>query len=222
MINPRFTSVQVTPLVASLRDFIARLKQENSLLVVQREVEPRFELNAVVRKIQAGPNLPVLFEHVRGTRFPVVSNTLGNYRILARLLNVDIGDVAATWAALTTTTAAPISDAHPDADPEWQEIPFTDVPHITFSEKDAGPYLTASAIVARDPDSGIVNLSYHRMQMVGPTELRCRLSTSGDLYRIQQKQGKARRAATGGGCDRSAAERHAGGRQHDRAGPERI
>ena len=44
--------------------------------------------------------------------------------------------------------------------------------------------------MARDPDSGVANLSYHRMQMVGSDELRCRLSTSGDLFRIQQKMEK--------------------------------
>ena len=40
----------------------------------------------------------------------------------------------------------------------------------------------------------MVNLSYHRMQMISDTELRCRLSTSGDLYRIQQKHEKKKTA----------------------------
>jgi 4-hydroxybenzoate decarboxylase len=173
-------------LTASLRAFVDELKRQGRLLVVDREVDPRFELNAVVRKVQAGPNLPLLFRHVRGCRYPVVSNTLGNYAILAGILGVKIGKVAARWAELTGGRQAS-SEAFPPEDVVYEDVSLDEVPHITFAEKDAGPYLTASVIVARDPDSQVVNLSYHRMQIVSARELRCRLSTSGDLYRIQQK-----------------------------------
>jgi UbiD family decarboxylase len=175
-----------TNVPATLREFIADLRASGQLLEVEREVDPRFELNAVVRKVQAGPNLPILFKRVRGCRHRVVSNTLGNYRIIAGLLGVAVGDVAAKWAELTAGGAS-VDEEHPAEAVEREEISLDDVPHLTFSEKDAGPYLTAGGIVARDPDSGIVNLSYHRMQIVADNELRCRLSTSGDLYRIQQK-----------------------------------
>ena len=66
-------------MAGSLRDFMMGLQKRKQLLVVKKEVDPKFELHAVVRKVQAGPNLPVLFEKVRGTRFPFVSNLLGNY-----------------------------------------------------------------------------------------------------------------------------------------------
>ncbi|HLI10799.1 MAG TPA: UbiD family decarboxylase [Alphaproteobacteria bacterium] len=175
---------------ASLREFIATLKREGLLLVVNREVDPKFELNAVLRKIQAGPNLPVLFERVRGSRFPVISNTLGNYSIIARLLGVEIGSVAARWAELARPSSSAILKEHAEEKAPLREISLSEIPHITYSEKDAGPYLTAGVIIARDPDTAVVNLSYHRMQIIGPHELRCRLSTSGDLYRIQQKAEK--------------------------------
>jgi UbiD family decarboxylase len=108
------------------------------LLVVRREVDPKFELNAVVRKIQSGPNLPVLFEKVRGNRYPVISNTLGNYRIIAQLLGVELDRVAARWAELTASTAT-IGDEYPAENVDMEEVSLADIPHITFSEKDAGP-----------------------------------------------------------------------------------
>jgi UbiD family decarboxylase len=171
----------------SLREFVKQLEADNQLLVVRREVDPRFELNAVVRKIQAGPNLPVIFEKVRGTPYRVISNTLGNTSIIAQLLGVGIEKVASRWAELTTQGGGAIAEEHETEKSEFEEISLGQIPHITFSEKDAGPYLTASVIVARDPDTGVANLSFHRMQIVDDGELRCRLSTSGDLYRIQQK-----------------------------------
>ncbi len=176
---------------ASLAEFVEGLRREGALLTVRREVDPNFELNAVVRKVQAGPNRAVLFERVRGSRFPVLSNALGSTAAVARLLGVGIEGVAERWAALTDPSAPAAEGEH--AAPVaagLEEIALAELPHIVYCEKDAGPYITAGIIVARDPESGVVNLSYHRMQMIGPDELRCRLSTSGDLFRIQQKMEK--------------------------------
>ena len=175
----------------SLRAYLGYLRERGQLLVVEREVDPRFELNAVVRKIQSGPNLPVLFRRVRGTQFPVFSNGLGNYGLVAQLLAVGVDQVASRWAELTAGQGQ-VAGEFPAENIPLKEVSLHDLPHITFSEKDAGPYLTAGIIAARDPDTGVVNLSYHRMQIISGDELRCRLSTSGDLFRIQQKMEKRR------------------------------
>jgi 4-hydroxybenzoate decarboxylase len=178
----------------TLRSFISSLKGQGRLLTVDREVDPKFELNAVVRKIQDTVNLPVIFNRVRGSRYKVVSNTLGNYDIIAGLMGVTRSGVARRWAELTSFSG---TESLPEFDPtsaQYEEISLEDVPHLTFSEKDAGPYITAGVIVVRDPTTHVVNLSYHRMQMISPTELRCRLSTSGDLYRIHQSAETAGRS----------------------------
>jgi UbiD family decarboxylase len=176
---------------ASLRSYLNYLREREQLLVVDREVDPCFELNAVVRKIQSGPNLPVLFRRVRGTRFPVFSNGLGNYGLVAQLLSVGIDQVASRWAELTAGQGHVAGEFAAENIP-FKEMSLAEIPHIVFSEKDVGPYLTAGMIIAKDPDSGVVNLSYHRMQIVSDTELRCRLSTSGDLFRIHRKMEKRR------------------------------
>jgi UbiD family decarboxylase len=181
----------------TLRTFLESLKQSGKLLTVEREVDPRFELNAVVRKIQSEMNLPVIFNRVRGTRYRVVSNGLGNYDIIAGLIGEHRSGVARKWSELTSAMNGQQLPQLPSTAAEYEEISLDDVPHITFAEKDAGPYITAGVITARDPDTGIVNLSYHRMQIISDTELRCRLSTSGDLYRMQQsaeKRGQPLRA----------------------------
>jgi UbiD family decarboxylase len=187
---------QVT-LSETLRTFLESLKQSGKILTVDREVDPQFELNAVVRKVQSEMNLPVIFNRVRGTRYKVVSNGLGNYDIIASLIGEQRSGVARRWGQLTSSMSSQELPEFPSAAAEYEEISLDDVPHITFSEKDAGPYITAGVITARDPDTGITNLSYHRMQIISGTELRCRLSTSGDLYRMQQlaeKRGEPLRA----------------------------
>jgi len=182
--SDRIAAHSASPAPMSLRDYLEHLREGRRLLTVRREVDPRFELNAVVRKIQSGPNLPVLFEKVRGTAHRVISNTLGDYSRIAGLLHVEVNELARTWAErMSAPVPAELEQAEATA---LHEISLKAIPHITFAEKDAGPYLTSSVVVARDPQSGVVNLSYHRMQIVSDKELRCRLSTSGDLFRIQQ------------------------------------
>jgi 4-hydroxybenzoate decarboxylase len=185
--------------LATLRDFVARLDATGRLLRVRKEVDPRFELAAVLRAVQRSSNLPVLFERVTGTRFPVVSNVCGSYESIAGILGVEPGQVVRRWAALM---AGPAPPAHAAAPPggadDLEEISLFDLPLVTYCEKDAGPYLTAGVIAARDPETGRLNLSYHRMQMIDPGELRCRLSPSGDLFRMHaraERDGRALEAA---------------------------
>jgi 4-hydroxybenzoate decarboxylase len=180
------------PPLATLRDFVARLEATGRLLRVRREVDPRFELAAVLRAVQRSSNLPVLFERVKGTRLAVVSNVCGSYESIAQILGVEPDQVVRRWAALMAEPAPARQPALAGTD-DLEEISLFDLPLVTYCEKDAGPYLTAGVIAAKDPDTGRVNLSYHRMQMVDPGELRCRLSPSGDLFRMHARAERAGR-----------------------------
>ena len=174
--------------IASLREFVRHLDSQQRLIRIRKTVEPKFELAAVLRQVQRTSNLPVLFESVRGTPYPVVSNVCGSFESIGHILGVDTREVVRRWSALTAdrTRAAP-GRPSPVEPIHYEEVSLPDLPLITFCEKDAGPYITAGVILAKDPDTGRPNLSYHRMQVIDATELRCRLSTSGDLFRMHAK-----------------------------------
>jgi len=173
-----------------LRGLLAGWESDGLLLRVSREVEPKHELAAVTKRIQAERNLPVIFENVRGTGFPVVSNVFGNYAMVSEVLGASRESIAARWAELTAAGGDPeVLDEEGEA-PERMEVDFDTLPHLIFCEKDAGPYLTAGVVMAKDPDTGVPNLSYHRMQIIGGGEVRTRLNRAGDLFRIQQKAEK--------------------------------
>ena len=131
---------------------------------------------------------------MKGNRFPVVSNVYGNYSLVAQMLGVTSSGLAARWADITEAAGSSSRFSRSDGSVARREIALTDVPHLTFCEKDAGPYLTAAVVAVKDPESGVINLSYHRMQIIDDTELRGRLSPSGDLFRIQQAAEEAGRA----------------------------
>jgi 4-hydroxybenzoate decarboxylase len=73
-----------------------------------------------------------------------------------------------------------------------------DLPAITYFERDGGPYLTSPIFIAREPDTGVANLSFHRAMIVSDQELRIRLGATHDLARYQAKaesRGQALEAA---------------------------
>ena len=173
-----------------LRGLISALESQGKIHRIHREVDARFELAAVTHRIQSESNLPVVFERVQGTSFSVISNVYGNYSLVAQMLGTDAAGVVATWSRMMSESGAggeELKEPAPEQTPEIVGVGLADLPHIVFREKDVGPYLTASMILAKDPDTGRENLSYHRMQMVDDSKLLVRLSPAGDLYRFQQK-----------------------------------
>ena len=64
----------------SLRTFLDLLTRENEIITVKAEVDPYLELAEIHRRVisEGGPAL--LFERVKGSRYPVVTNLFGTER----------------------------------------------------------------------------------------------------------------------------------------------
>jgi 4-hydroxybenzoate decarboxylase len=171
-----------------MRDYIERLMQRGEMRVIERAVDPRHELAAVVKRSQAESDLPLLFRKVNGSALPVVSNLYGSRRRLCELIGAPDGGFASRWLGIAR-------DLKPGAYTQFARVPaaayrdatLSDLPQITYWEKDAGPYFTAAVFLAKEPDTGVANLSFHRAMYVSDDELRIRLGTTHDLTRYQAK-----------------------------------
>jgi UbiD family decarboxylase len=64
----------------SLRTFLDLLNRENEIVTIKAEVDPYLELAEIHRRVisEGGPAL--LFERVKGSRYPVVTNMFGTER----------------------------------------------------------------------------------------------------------------------------------------------
>jgi 4-hydroxy-3-polyprenylbenzoate decarboxylase len=150
----------------SLRTVLADLEQAGELRRIAEPVSPRFELSAMLAAGDRGPAL--LFESVQGTRMPVVGNVLGSRERIAASLGVAVEGLGERVVA---ALAAPIEPA-PVAEALCQQVVVDDpdlaaLPLPWFFEHETGPYVTAGAIVARDPDGGAANLSIARLKPLG-------------------------------------------------------
>ena len=171
-----------------MRKYVHKLVDRGEMRIVDREVDPRFELAAVVTRSQQESSRPILFRKVQGSALPVVSNILGSADRMCELLGATNGQLCQRWAAIMKTVDT-MSDDYTrvvTADP-MVEGKVTGLPQITWREKDAGPYITAGVYLARDPETGVPNLSFCRTFMKSDLELVCCIDPPHDLAQYQAK-----------------------------------
>jgi 4-hydroxybenzoate decarboxylase len=170
-----------------MRDYMAKIKEAGQLRVVQRTVDPYLELARVVEASQARDADVILFENVRGSPFAVVSNIYGDEARFAGLLGVAPENFGQGWMDamhrfenLSHEVFEPVSAA-----PDLCEYKLDDLPRIHWREKDGGAYISAGVFYARDPLTGVGNLSFCRALM-REDRLVCCLVPFHDLARYRQ------------------------------------
>ncbi len=178
-----------------MRAYIDTLLASGEMRIVEREIDGHFELAAVTHRSQHESDLPILFKRVKGSSFPVATNIFGSRQRLSNLIGADDGAFCRRWVELMRQPGQALVSIPPSAVPaNFKEIKLSDLPQITYHEKDAGPYITAGIFLAKDPATGVPNLSFHRCMHVSDAELRVRLGTSHDLTGYQAKAEQANQA----------------------------
>lgn len=155
------------------REQVDFLESRGDLIRITKQVSPRFEIAAVAKKLDPGP--AVLFEKVDGHNMPVVIGTDGDRGRIAASLGISPLDLAERYAGAIADPVAPeVVEDGPIKEVRLDRAIdlMAELPILTHYEHDGGPYLTTGIVIAEDPDRGIRNLSYHRLQVTGPSEMR--------------------------------------------------
>lgn len=157
-----------------LRGWLALLAGRGQLRRLRREIDPDQEVAAVLGEVDG--KHAVRFDAVRGASLPLVGNTVTSRSHFALALDCAEHEVPGRVAGAIRSpekcrwvdpSAAPVLADRVDGGDLLGDLPLP-VQH----EYDAGRYLTAALVLARDPRTGAVNLSINRMQVTGPDEVR--------------------------------------------------
>ncbi|BFU45316.1 UbiD family decarboxylase domain-containing protein [Krasilnikovia sp. MM14-A1004] len=170
-------------MITDLRAAVAALESmPGELLRVTDELPARFGPGARYARWAGtpappptGPGPAVLFEKVRpdtGAPSQLLMGLYGTRRRAAALLGLRPEQVP---FRLRDAVAAPLAPV-PAADPgRWPRhtLPtdLSALPIPVLTDEDAGPYLTLGAVLATDPETGVRNLSVHRMCVRGTDRL---------------------------------------------------
>jgi len=159
------------------------------LLTSKCEVDPKFEIAAVMKQAEKSRKA-IHFKKVKNSKFSVVNNVFGSRKMLALLFETTPEHVVNEWIERTKKPIDPelISSAPAkEVVKKGPDVNLEELPIVTHCSKDAGPYITAGIVVAKDPETGIRNVSVNRMQLKGRKKLGIRMMPPQHLGVIHQK-----------------------------------
>lgn len=177
----------------NLRAFLQDLesKSPEEIWRIPAEVEPTSDITALVLELERRGEYPVLwFERVRGSRFPVVTNVFAHRRRYARALGVPVESLHDEWVKRGDRRIAPVmrqTGPVREVVKTGDQVDLNELPIINHFPEDAGPYITNGIVVAKDPDTGVRNASFHRMQLRGRNRLGTSLHSRRHLWDYQRR-----------------------------------
>jgi 2,5-furandicarboxylate decarboxylase 1 len=157
--------------ITTLRDWLDHLAARDRLAVIRPEVSLQFELAAIAKRLDG--QKATVFPRPGGHAMSVISGLVSDRQWIADAMGVDSGDVLARFQEAMLNPlpwkevkSAPVQEiVHREVDLGMQ------LPLPTHNEYDNGAYITAGLCIARNPVTGVQNVSLHRLQLTGPNRL---------------------------------------------------
>src|SRR3984957_3298681 len=154
-----------------LRSWLQRLVATDRLVVARDGVSLIDELAAVAKKLEL--ERAVLFPKPGQHDIPVVANLFADRSWIADSLAVSTDQLLPRFLQAVRhplpwveVSAAPVQEVvHREIDLLRQ------LPIPKHNEHDSGPYITVALLIARNPATGIQNVSIHRSQVSGPDRI---------------------------------------------------
>ncbi|MEG0297473.1 MAG: menaquinone biosynthesis decarboxylase [Clostridium sp.] len=171
-----------------LQAFITKLENEGQLKRITIEVDADLEITEITDRVSKEYGPALLFENVKGSKYPVLINSMGTYERMAMALGVesldDIGndieefmDMANYMGLMNKFKSLPrlsrMATVFPvklptkgacqeviNHDPDLNEIPV-----LKCWPKDGGKFITLPLVMTKDPETGIQNMGMYRMQI---------------------------------------------------------
>jgi 4-hydroxy-3-polyprenylbenzoate decarboxylase len=171
---------------SSLAECVRDLEKHGHLIRIKEEVDPYLEMAAIHLRIfeQGGP--AILFESVKGSRFPAVSNLFGTLERSKFMFRDSLGSVEQLVAlrsdpikalksplkyagsGLTALSALPLKQSLFKS--QFQKTTISQLPQIVNWPMDGGPFITMPQVYTEDVDKpGVMNsnLGMYRIQLAG-------------------------------------------------------
>jgi len=174
----------------SYLDLIKR-KRPDELVIVSRPIDPAHEITAFVVKLEReARRRPVLvFENVKGTRFPVLTNLHASRARLAMAINASPEATLRTYLRAMEHPIAPrvvASGPVKEVVLRGDAVDLGALPQILHHEGDGGVFLTSAISFAKDPTAETWNCAYNRLMVKGRDTTSIHLTLGKHLWEFQR------------------------------------
>ncbi|WP_415281948.1 UbiD family decarboxylase domain-containing protein [Candidatus Nitrososphaera sp. FF02] len=175
-------------MASDLRSYLSLLQKQGELVHVKKTVSAKFELAAVVSKFDG--KQAVMFEKVKDSKMAIASNVCGTARRFCLAVGSEIPkDPAEVKKAINSRITQALSKMSAPGKATTAQFEqnssrnLYDVPIVTHFEKDAGAFVTASIVFAKDGERGNQNSSTHRLLRLDEKHMAIRMVEGRHLHK---------------------------------------
>lgn len=208
-----------------LQSYLEALKKRKLLTEIDIEVDPELEITEITDRVSKQFGNALVFNNVKGSKFPLVINAMGTYERLNLGLGVknldeiahqiesymDVGSYASLLGKIKAIPKlAPLPFIFPRKVKKapCQEVitepNLDDLPIIKCWPQDGGKYITLPLVFTKDPDNGQQNVGMYRLQVYDSktTGMHWHLHKDGkEIYEKYRRLGKKMPVSVALGCD---------------------
>jgi 4-hydroxy-3-polyprenylbenzoate decarboxylase len=205
----------------TLSDFLTHLETRGDLKRVRREVDWAYEVTEIAGREARSEGPALLFENVRGARFPLAVNVLAAKRRIEWALGRTPGSVGAELEellhALPPRRLGDLWKLRGSAGrvlamrPQAASVPRADLgadlsplPNLQLWPKDGGRFVTFGLVLTQHPASTVRNLGIYRMHVFDPktTGMHWQIGKGGGFhFHEAEKRGRPLEVAVAVGAD---------------------
>lgn len=167
----------------SLREFLSHLSAEEKITLKIKRKD--YLLSALEEILEKKKRFPVIELVDPDTRQRTVANIFANRDILNRHIEnvVDTEIHASEFKDTVTVQNAPVHECISTGD----QVDLLELPVFVHFPEDAGRYITSGIVIAKDPETGRYNFSFHRMMLKTQNKIGISLHSRGDLWNYYRK-----------------------------------
>ena len=171
-------------MTSDFRDFIEKLEKEGELHRVKEEVDPNLEITEIAIKAQKENKPALLFENVRGSRYPLAINSFASAKRIRIALGQEPEEIGVELLNFVESLKPPSlknifthrktvkrllsfrptktrkSPVHEESSESLGELPI-----LKCWPDDGGNFITLPLVQTKDLITGIPNLGIYRMQI---------------------------------------------------------
>ncbi len=132
----------------------------------------------------------VIFDNIKGYKYGLFNNVFGRREYLAMAFGCEKEKVVDIFGERMEERVKPVMVENAPVQEvvlNPGEFDIRKFPFIQHGQNDAGRYITGGMVIAKDPETGVRNLSFNRMQLKGPDKTGLRMSPTQDLETYYRK-----------------------------------
>ncbi len=184
-----------TVIDTGFRAALKRMQQAGRIDTYAHEADTEFQIAGMMKKLDGGPSL--FFPKVKGHSLPVLGNMISCRENCEAAFGVDYKGIRQFVARALGNPVPPVLITKaPVHDKVYKAKDFDlgkALPILRHTDGDSGRFITAGIVIVKDPETGVYNASYHRLQLIGPQRTAIKLDFGRHLraaYERAQKLGK--------------------------------